>query len=694
MLSFHVILHICFALVCILWLAERCKVSLVDAMPVFLCGLVLVLYGLAMVHRLSWIDGIAGIVTGLFAVWIISRNKEERKEFGRTCLDNMTQPSFITAVVLTAVVVLCVSGKVVTWWDDINFWATDVKSLYYLDGFAGKYGNVASEFGDYPPGAQLIKWWFLHFSPQVFREGLAFAGYYVMNMVFMFPLLRNLKGRNVPVMVLAAAALWFFPSIAEVYGYDGFCADLTMACIYGGFLLAVTDREEKTEVFYYGRLALYLGVLVLVKSIGFVWALFGLIFLILYQRSTVGCRVTEGKPITKTVKRRGQESLKAETRGDQTGNGKGGSVPWRKLFPVAVLPVLTGGSWMLFCLFMRRITKTTATAVKYVTTDEYGFSGYAGEFAAAFLRAFAGSPLHKEKSIVIDLTPFSLYLCICLLVLLFCGIGGRWGSSGPRGEFRGRAGEVLGRLYILPEKTGRIVLWFSMVSGAVFYGIIFLAHITIFATETQYLEAPGMISSIERYGAPFTVGTLLFLAGIWLNYGERVFIQDRMPGFFRKYGTYFCFFLFVALTAGYRIGYHGLVGYRGEVDARLQERAGMIGEDEARFLETIGMLGTDSSARVCYIRRGDAPRWVNNSYVGFEASPVSVVYQSVNLDDAPTDWMVGEIRSTHAGYLYAEKTDADAGAVFDEITESGEFSCEMLYRIEDTGTEMKLIRVQ
>ena len=657
------ILHICLALVCVLWLADWFRVSLVEAAPVFVCGLVLVLYGLAVLHHLSWIDGAAGIVIGLFAVWLVSRRRDERKEFGRGCWNNMTQPSFIVAVLLIAVIVLCTTGKVVTWWDDINFWAADVKSLYYLDGFAGKYGNVAPEFGDYPPGGQLIKWWFLHFDPHVFREGLAFAGYYVMNMAFLLPLLRKLKGRNLPVMILAAAALWFFPSIAEVYGYDGFCADLTMACIYGGFLLAVTDREKKSDFFYYGRLALYLSVLVIVKSIGFVWALFGLVFLVLYQRSLSGSERTDQKD--------GDASVRVKRR--QGGNGKDarqGTAGLKELVLVAALPVLTGGSWMMFCLFMRRITKTTTTAVKYITTDEYGLSGYMKEFAAAFLKAFVSSPLHKERSIAIDMTPLGLYLCICLLVILFY------------------------KIHILPQKTGRIVLWFCMASGAVFYGIIFLAHITIFATETQYLEASGMISSIERYGAPFTIGTLLFLAGIWLHYGDRFFEKDMIPGFFRKYGTYLSFILFVALTAGYEVGYHGLVGYREEVDTKLQERAEMIGEDEAQFLKALQILGTDSSARVCYIRRGDAPRWVNNSYVGYEASPVCVVYQSVNLDDVPTDWMVQEIRAAHAGYLYAEETDADAGAVFDGITESEDFSCKILYRIEDTGMEMKLIRVQ
>lgn len=645
MLSLVVVLHICFLLVCVLWLAGYFRVSLVEAVPVFICVLVLTLYGLAMLRHLSWIDGIAGVVIVLSVIWAVSRKKEQRRKIGGMCLEKMTEPSFLTAVFLLLVIALCTSGKVVSWWDDINFWATDVKSLYYLDGFAQKYGNTAPEFGDYPPGGQLIKWWFLHFDPHTFREGLAFAGYYVLNLSFLLPLLRGVKGRNPFIMVLMAAALWFFPSIAEVYGYDGFCADLTMACIYGGFLFAVTDRGQKQDLFYYGRLALYLGVLVLVKSVGFVWALFGLLFLMLYRRS-----VGEG------------------------GQRKDIWIEFGRVAGIAVVPLFTGGSWMLFCLLMRRITKTTATAVKYMTTDEYGISGYTRDFAAAFLKAFVSSPLHKEQSIAVDLTPLGLYLCVCLLVVLYY------------------------KIHLLPEKTGRIVLGFSMISGGVFYGIIFLAHITIFATETQYLEPSGMISSIERYGAPFTIGTLLFLAGIWLSHGERFFEKEKIPAFLRRYGVCISFILFVALTAGYRVGYHGLIGYRQDVEQQLAERAAMIGADEQQFLEVLQSWqqagGAGGGARVCYIRRGDTPRWVNNSYLGYEASPVSMVYRSVNLDDAPTDWMVQEIRASHAEYLYAEETEADAGAVFDGLTEPGPFACGVLYRIVETEAGMRLVRAE
>ena len=613
-------------------------------MPVFLCMLILVLYALAMIRHLSWIDVVEAVVVLLLAAWFVGRGKEGRKEFMGVCIENMTHPSFIVAVFLLIVIAACTFDKVVTWWDDINFWAADVKSLYYIDGFAGKYGNVAPDFGDYPPASQLMKWWFLHWVPETFREGLAFVGYYTMNMVFFLPLLRRLKGRNIPVMFALAAALWLFPSIAEVYGYEGFCADLTMACIYGGFLFSVTDDKTHSAMFYYGRPALYLSVLVLVKSTGFVWALFGIIFFFLYHRWEQEDAEYE------------KFSLSARAR-----------KLWTWL--VVAMPVLVGGSWMVFCLLMRRITKTTTTAVRYLTTDDYGISVYRSEFAKAFVKAFTLLPLHKEKSIVFDLTPLSFYLCICLLVI------------------------ILYKVRILPEKTGRIILWFSVVSGAVFYAVIFVAHITIFADEIQYLEASAMTASIERYGAPFTIGSLFFLSSLWVENGEQLFTGDKLPAFVRRYGVYLCFIFLVALTAGWRVGYDGLVGYRNDREVQLTERASMIGEDEEMFLHAIEGFDIKSGARVCCIRRGDVPRWVNNTYLSYEASPLSVVYKGINLADAPTDWMVQEIRASHASYLYAEETDADAGAVFDELVQEGTFACGVLYHIADDGTNMKLTRV-
>lgn len=640
--------HILAVLICILFLAWRFRVSLVEAMPVFVCGLTLVLYVLAFFRRLTWIDGIAVLALLLAAVWFVSRKKEEQKSVIWVCLQNMTQPSFIMGAVLLAAVAVCVSAKMVTWWDDFNFWAVDARALYFSNGFAGRYGNVAPAFGDYPPGSQMMKWWFLHLEPREFREGLAFAGYYTMNLVFLFPLLRKWKGKNVFFMTLMAAALWFFPSVGEYFGYYGFCADLTMACIYGGFLYAVTDREVESEAFYYGRLGLYLSVLVLVKSIGFVWALFGLVFFALYRyfvedRPQGGDGVTQGED----GKRR---------------RGRGG------LATVVLLPAATGGSWMLFCLLMRRVANSTTTAVKYVVTDEYGLSGYMGEYAAAFLRAFFGSPLHRTKSYFLDLTPFGCYLCICLISLLF------WKSK------------------LLSAKMGKLILGFCTVSGALFYGIIFLAHITIFAGETQYLDTSGMILSIERYGAPFTIGTLLFLSQIWMNSAARLFDREKFPLFLRRYGVPLGFILFVALTANYQVGYDGLAGYRDDLEEQRRDREGYVDEEAEAFLDAIQILQPDKRARVYYFRGADTPEF-HDIYTSYLAAPVSVVHKEIDLDEAPADWVLGQIKGSHASYLYVEDTDADENAVFAVVTQEEVFSCGVLYRIAEDGDTIKLTKV-
>lgn len=230
--EYMVIFNITAFFVCLFVLSYVWKTTTVEMFPPLICMLTLVLYVLALIRHLSFIDGISILGIAAFVFWLLRQKKEQRIEFTGICLKNAAQPSFITAVCLLFAAALCTSGKIVTWWDDINFWATDVKSLYYLDGFAAKYGNTAPEFGDYPPAGQLFKWWFLHFDPHTFREGLAFAGYYVMNLSFLLPLLRKLKGGNIMTAFGMAAAIWFLPSIAEVYGYDGFCADLTLSLIH------------------------------------------------------------------------------------------------------------------------------------------------------------------------------------------------------------------------------------------------------------------------------------------------------------------------------------------------------------------------------------------------------------------------------------------------------------------------------
>ena len=155
-------------LVFILAIAWRFKIRFVESIPVGCCLLVLGLYVLSFTGHLTLSDVLAVIWLIFAAVYVFWIPREKRKKLAGFCAGELLEGGAIAAVAMTVIVTICVGGKAVSWWDDYNFWATDVKSLFYLDGFAGKYANVAAEFGDYPPGTQMMKWWFLHFSPKEF----------------------------------------------------------------------------------------------------------------------------------------------------------------------------------------------------------------------------------------------------------------------------------------------------------------------------------------------------------------------------------------------------------------------------------------------------------------------------------------------------------------------------------------------
>ena len=140
-----------------------------------------------------------------------------------------------------------------------------------------------------------------------------FAGYYFGVFVFLTPLLSRLDEalqtdrRTVKQLfwtVVLVVCLAAFPSMTETFYLGGMCADLVMAVIYGVILMScledravlgadtatadtaaadtatadIADAASRSRVFSNLRIALYLGVLLLVKSVGFLWAAFALVF--------------------------------------------------------------------------------------------------------------------------------------------------------------------------------------------------------------------------------------------------------------------------------------------------------------------------------------------------------------------------------------------------------------------------------
>lgn len=633
----------------VLLLAYIWKEEAVDVLPVAACILILVLYILAFVRRLSDIDRIGGLF--LLAVMACTVYRCRRRQAGRqngaaagceggqACMSTgewlkktLGHPGVAVALLVFVGTALLVQGRVAVWWDDVNFWATDVRAIYALDGFAAKYANAAPEFGDYPPGSQLLKWWFLHFCPDGFSEGLMFAGYYFGVFVFWMPFFRRLRGKNPLLLILAAICLWAFPSVAEAFYCQGMCADLMMASLFGAFLAAVADGEGHRKSFYLVRLALYLAVLVLVKSVGFVWAAFGLVFLLAWK-------------------------------------WKQGRQAWKEMLAVAAVPAITGGSWLLFCLSMRRVAKLTGAALMAATGKlPILLPGTRGKLAAAYLEAYAFWPLHRGKTWAVDFSPVAMLAWICFLVFFYT------------------------RCKILTRREGRILGIFLPACGLLFYGINLVAHLTIFAAETQYLEPFAMVSSIERYGAPFTVGSLYLLAWLFVHRKEGVcptFLQGKRFGrLWRQNSVYLVCFAFVLCAANWPEVFDSLWGYRTQRENVLAERRGMITGEAEVFLEKVSALDVGDGIRVLYLQDKKVSQWVKNTYVAFEASPVSVVFGGVDCETMNSAEVWEAMDGSHAQYLYLDAIPGNVAKLFSPFGDDTQ--SHTLYRILQENGQIRL----
>ena len=123
-----------------------------DTLPMTVCGVILLLYLLAFGRLLYAIDFISFAVLAGSAILIMKKKRPLLPALGRILL----QPYLIISILLLVGITFFVREQIFTWWDDINFWSTDAKALYYLNGFPGKYGNVSPVFGDYPPVTSLF----------------------------------------------------------------------------------------------------------------------------------------------------------------------------------------------------------------------------------------------------------------------------------------------------------------------------------------------------------------------------------------------------------------------------------------------------------------------------------------------------------------------------------------------------------
>lgn len=623
------LLNIISFLILTVYISYKAKETMAEVFPVTTCGLIFLLYVMAYFRCLSFVDFFSMAIIGYTIFIFFRQDRRKKEEWVREVKKLLFHPVTLMILLTALVTSILVQGRIALWWDDINFWATDVKSIYYLDGFAGKYGNAAPEFGDYPPGVQLFKWWFLHFDPGQFREGLMFAGYYVLNIFLLAPLFSNMKKINNGCInllqyFLGGICLLVLPGVVETFYLEGTCSDLPMGISYGLFLWSVIEEKKHNKWFSYWRQALCLSFVIIGKNTGFLWVIYGLIFWLSYHWFIYG---EKGKRLI-------ADFLK-----------------------LVIWPVAVEGSWLLSCLLKRRVAKLTGAGIKMAVSGVLPKVDYKRELIKNFIQGFTIEPIHRQNTIGIDLS-VAAYLFLAMVVLLF-----------------------LAKKKMITEKERNLFFLFFGIVMVVSYGITLTAHLTIFATELQYLEAAVMTASIERYGVPFTMGILYILWKIWTTGKGREASRSYFPAM-----------ALIFLCTQWPGSYKAFIGYREEREQKQLERAAMVEEEAKIFAGKIKNIGREKGTRVLYLRDGNKNHWVKDTYINYEVSPVGVVYGDVTgaLSDPTVCRQL--LEQSHAGFLYADSTKIESKDFFGEQVEN--FCYETLYKVEKDHGTYRLLPVE
>ncbi|WP_024865123.1 hypothetical protein [Butyrivibrio sp. FCS014] len=591
--------------------SDRFKRNVTETASVCAAALLLVLYAFAYAGHLQLVGAASLIYIGYVSADLFYK-KEAWKIPGY--LRNIFSPEMLMFVAAVLFVGFMTGDRVFTWWDDINYWSSDAKQLFFMGGFPGKYGNASPEFGDYPPVTSLAKWLFLQLSPAEYKESLQFTGYFALNAVFLLPLLSKVKEASAKLSkaaglflsVLMFAVLMLFSGVFNGMIYYGTPADITMGIVYGALLLAIFDREGTDRAYYYMRIALYVSVLLLTKSVGIEWALFALVFYIIVAKKEKG------------------------------------------IFFAGAFGAAVYGSWLLLCLLNRRVAKLTGAGIRMATSGNFTAPDNTFDKMKYFIEAFLFWPMHGDRNITLDISAG------CAIVLIFAAI------------------IALGARKLITGKEMRKLLIFSAVTGAIAYGIIFLAHISIFGTEDQYLDAYAMSLSIARYCAPFTLGTAYLLFGISFERG----FEKGTSSIMAVAGIWAAF---IFLTADYSGVYTHLFDYRNSLQEDTDYVYYMV-TDEGRSIAASVRGRQYWGKRILIFRDPENNSYVHNAYISKEACPAALVYDVWSSDD-DKDSIIRKMKESHAEYFYVEDPRKEADNLFGEILKDGEYKAGQVYSV-------------
>lgn len=424
-----------------------------------LCGLMLLLYALAIPRALLWIDGISAAALATVAaglIYALARRRISMRGLWRRVVQNVFTPGALCFVCLCALFVYA-SGPMVVWWtDDAGYWALEVKSLWYFNGLVGAQEHLALAFGTYLPGMQLLQWWVMH-AMGTWSEPALYATLFISYAAFLLPLLDGVSWRQWWAIPLMLAGMLAFPVWGNAFSYTILSVDTVLALCFG-YALARIWRLRPHDRAGLWAVGLALCAMTLLKQTGVLFAAFAIIWLLALKRE------------------------------------RGGHGGWAMGLCCAT-PFVLLGSWMLFCRLAGisgMHTSSLLDTVREILGGNYVPPPDAAEIAPDMLRAMlapltdTGRFSDRLLSGSASLLPLPLGARLLLLIALPLCMVRRYGRQACIRASAYAAGMTI--LYTL---------------------ILYAGFFTVFRTDYNLYvqqEPANMTLLLERYFAPLVLG--------------------------------------------------------------------------------------------------------------------------------------------------------------------------------------------
>ena len=175
-------------------------------------------YVLAFFRQLGWSDALL-LCGGALSLWdLVHRTRAGGKAaLGGFVRRELGSVFFWASLALLAALVFLLRQERSLEWDAYNFWAPDVKSLFYRGGYAPRWSNPAYAYGNYTPFMQLLWWWLCHLAGS-YQERMLYWGQYLYGMLLLLSVAARFvpeRGRGrIAAGLLAPLAAFALPGVA------------------------------------------------------------------------------------------------------------------------------------------------------------------------------------------------------------------------------------------------------------------------------------------------------------------------------------------------------------------------------------------------------------------------------------------------------------------------------------------------